>query len=80
MNWVVVVLFATIGGDVFVFNKPTFETREECMAALVDPESRDAMVIRLVEEYKRFMPIQLVNCITEEKAQEIIELYTKTEI
>ena len=33
MKWVVIVLFATGQGDMFAFNKPKFDTKDECMTA-----------------------------------------------
>lgn len=63
MSWAVVVLFATMAGDIYIFTEPTFETRDECMAALYDPNSRNNMLKKLVMEYGRPMPIQAVNCL-----------------
>ena len=34
MNWLIVVVFATGLGDLYVFTNPTFETRQECLAEL----------------------------------------------
>ena len=51
MMWVVVVLFATMQGDMYVFTEPTFDTREECMVALSDNTQRDKIIIKLIEDY-----------------------------
>ena len=37
MNWLIVVVFATGLGDLYVFTNPTFETRQECMMTVADP-------------------------------------------
>ena len=39
MNWLVVVLFATMAGDVYIFTTPKFETRQECMRTLTHPDT-----------------------------------------
>ena len=73
MKWVVIVLFATGQGDVFVFNKPQFNTRDECMTALLNPVNREKMLIRLLEEYGKPMPIELVNCVDYEKVMNVLQ-------
>lgn len=73
MKWVVIVLFATGQGDLFIFNKPQFNTRDECLAALLNPVDREKMLIRLLEEYGKPMPIELVNCVDYEKVMNILQ-------
>jgi len=73
MKWVVIVLFATGQGDMFVFNKPKFDTKDECMTALVNPVNREKMLIRLLQEYGEPIPIQMVNCVEYEKLMNILE-------
>jgi hypothetical protein len=73
MNWLVVVLFATLAGDVYIFYEPKFETRDECMATLYNKEDQQRYIQKLVEEYKRAMPIQMVNCLQEDVINEILE-------
>ena len=76
MNWLVVVVFATLAGDVYIFNDPAWETREECMASLTDPEMQPNYIAKLVLEYGKAMPIQFVNCLSEEQIDEILMGYT----
>jgi hypothetical protein len=73
MNWLVVVMFATLAGDLYVFTEPSFSTREECMSRLTDPASIEKMTRKLLEEYGRVMPIHLVNCIEEQEFKKILE-------
>ncbi len=80
MNWLVVVVFATLHGDVYIFNEPAWETREECMASLIDPEIQPNYIAKLVLEYGKPMPIQLINCLSEEQIKEILKQYTGTNI
>ena len=37
MNWLIVVVFATMAGDVYIFTDPKFETREACMSSIQNP-------------------------------------------
>lgn len=78
MSWAVVVLFATMAGDIYIFTEPTFETRDQCMAQLYDPTSRDNMVKKLVEEYGRPMPIQAVNCLQTSEIKRLLNQQQET--
>ena len=73
MNWMVVVLFATMMGDFYVFTTPTFDTREKCMEALNDPLQRLMIARKLNEEYGRPMPIRLANCLEEQELKKILQ-------
>ena len=65
MKWFIIVLFYTIHGDIYVFTDPTFATREECIAAVKDPQNVPAYSQKLVLEYGRLLPIQAINCVNE---------------
>ena len=58
MNWLVVVLFATMAGDVYIFTTPKFETRQECMRTLTS-DTIAAYTQKLASEYGRQMPNQI---------------------
>lgn len=73
MTWMIVVLFQTITGDVYIFTDPTFETREACMASVYNPEDQKRYVAKLTHEYGRVMPILAVNCLEKDTIQEILE-------
>lgn len=75
MNWLVVVIFATLAGDIYIFENPVWETREECMASLIDPEMQPNYVAKLYQEYGKAMPIQMVNCLSEDTINDILEDY-----
>lgn len=74
MKWFVVIIFNTLAGDIFVFNEPSFDTRDECMITLV--QSRDAILQKLILEYGEPMPIEAVNCVR----QDVIEKALKDEV
>ena len=46
MTFVIVILFATMG-DLYVFTKHTFETRNECMEFLLKEESKELILSKL---------------------------------
>tara|TARA_B100001287_G_scaffold136957_1_gene115273 strand:+ start:3442 stop:3684 length:243 start_codon:yes stop_codon:yes gene_type:complete len=72
MNWLIVVLFATGLGDMYIFTEPTFETRQECMLTLTDPYHIRNYTRKLASEYDEPMPIELINCIEEETLKRIL--------
>ncbi len=72
MKWVIVVLFYTIHGDIYVFTEPTFDTREECIAAVKDTQNVPAYSRKLVLEYGRLLPIQAINCVNETVVNKIM--------
>ena len=73
MKWVIVVLLATMGGDIYVFTKPTFDTKQECVTSIKDPEKIPEYSKKLVMEYGRLMPIRSVGCIEETDLKRILE-------
>jgi hypothetical protein len=75
MNWLIVVVFATMAGDVYIFTDPKFDTKEACMASIKDPQAQVGYIEKLVEEYQRQMPIHMVNCLQEDVINEILEKY-----
>jgi len=74
VKWFVVIIFNTLAGDIFVFNEPSFDTREKCMITLI--QSRDAILQKLLLEYGEPMPIEAVNCVR----QDVIEKVLKDEV
>ena len=78
MKWLVVVVFATVGGDVYIFNTPEFDTQEECRYSLkVDAQD---YIQKLIIEYGGFMPVLAVDCLTEDTIQEILDSQQDTDI
>ena len=71
MTWMIVVIFATLAGDVYIFTDPTFETREACMESVIS--EKEVLLQKLFLEYGRIMPIRGVNCLEEETIKEILE-------
>ncbi len=70
-----VVIFATTQGDVYIFKKPTFESREQCIASVKNPEDQQKYISKLIEEYGRVMPIHGINCLEEDELKAIMKEY-----
>jgi len=73
MNWLIVVVFATMTGDVYIFTDPKFDTREECVASIKDPNMVPVYSKKLVMEYGRLLPILGLNCLQEDEIKKIIQ-------
>lgn len=71
MQWLIVVLFATIQGDVYIFTKPTFDTQQECIASINNKTDQQRYIKQLVEVYKKPMPIAKVNCLSKDVIEDI---------
>ena len=72
MTWMIVVLFQTLAGDVYIFTDPTFETRDACMASIYNKEDQKRYVAKLTHEYGRVMPNLAVNCLEKDAIKEIL--------
>lgn len=72
MQWLIVVVFATLTGDVYIFEKPTFDTYDECIGSVTDPEQAPRYVMKLLEEYGRPMPIKSLDCMDEDTIDQIL--------
>jgi len=75
MKWLMVVIFATTQGDVYIFKKPTFESREQCIASVKNPKDQQKYISKLIEEYGRVMPIHGINCLEEDELKAIMKEY-----
>lgn len=73
MKWLVVVLFATPGQDLYIFTDPTFETKQECETSIRDPEQVPKYIKKLSQEYLHLPPIRAVGCIEEQEMKKIME-------
>ena len=71
MKWFVVIIFNTVPGDIFIFHEPEFKSREECLVTLW--ESREAVKQKLLMEYGEPMPIEAVNCLSEEVIKKVLK-------
>ena len=75
MQWFIFVIFASMtpdGSDSYLFIEPTFETREECIGSITDPEAVPLYVQRLYLEYGYPVPIEGVQCIDFDSAKRIL--------
>ena len=75
MKWLMVVIFATTAGDVYVFKKPKFDSREACIASVKNPEDQKRYITKLVQEYGQLLPIHGINCLDEETIKDIFKQY-----
>ena len=75
MKWLMVVIFATTQGDVYIFKKPTFESREQCIASVKNPEDQQKYISKLIEEYGRVMARHGINCLEEDELKAIMKEY-----
>jgi len=73
MKWLIVVIFANVQGDLYIFTDPTFDTREVCMQSINDKEDQKKYVRKLVLEYGKVMPIRGINCLQEDTIRQILE-------
>ena len=72
MKWLIVVVFYTMQGDIYIFTDPTFDTKEECVASIKDPAMVPVYSKKLVLEYGRLLPIQAISCLEEKTIDNII--------
>lgn len=77
MKWLVVVVFANIMGDVYIFTEPSFDSHQECYATLTQPQEIKKYTQKLVEEYGSLIPIKAVNCLSEKQIEEILKSLDK---
>tara|TARA_B100000902_G_C27249015_1_gene884219 strand:- start:1260 stop:1508 length:249 start_codon:yes stop_codon:yes gene_type:complete len=77
MKWLVVVVFANIMGDVYIFTEPSFDSHKECYATLTQPEEIKKYTQKLVEEYGGLIPIKAVNCLSEKEIENILKSLDK---
>ena len=73
MNWLIVVVFATMAGDVYIFTDPKFDTRQQCMDSVRSTEDQQGYIRQLMREYGEVMPIAGVNCLQEDTIREIMK-------
>jgi len=73
MKWLVVVMFATMQNDIYIFTDPSFETREACYATLTKEEHIYKYTTKLFQEYGKPMPVLAVNCLQENTIEEILQ-------
>ena len=73
MNWLIVVIFATVTGDVYIFTDPKFDTRQQCLDSVRSTEDSQGYIRQLMREYGEVMPIAGINCLQEYTIKEILE-------
>ncbi len=73
MKFVIVLLFATGLGDIYVFTEPSFTTQTECTDFLNRQESRTLIYTKILQEYGEPLPIEMVSCMEWNKFTRIVE-------
>lgn len=72
MQWLVLVIFMQPSDGFYVFTTPSFETKDECMASVTDPQQIPQYVEKIWEDYGGPVRVKGVTCITKDDLQEII--------
>ena len=80
MKWLIVVLFATMEGDMYVFTDPHFATEQACREFIMDRQQIPNLVEKLLKEYGQPMPVQAVNCLEEENLNNILSGLLETKV
>ena len=73
MNWLIVVVFATMAGDVYIFTDPKFDTRQQCLDSVRSTVDQQGYIRQLMREYGEVLPIQGIHCLQEDVINEILE-------
>jgi len=77
MNWLIVVFFAGVypdgTQDSYIFEKPSFQTKEACVVAANDPVKIRVFVKKIIEDIG-YRDVHKVVCSTEKQIKEILEL------
>ena len=73
MKWLIVVVFATMQGDVYIFTEPKFDTRQQCLDSVRSTEDKKGYIKQLLKEYGEVIPIAGINCLQEDVINEILE-------
>ncbi len=77
MNWLIVVFFTGVypdgTQDSYIFEKPSYETKEACVIAANDPDKIRVFVKAIIDDigYKK---VHKVVCSTEKQIKEVLEL------
>lgn len=77
-EWFIVVIFAittpdiNAGRDMYVFTQPTYNSADQCLADITDPENVPDLVQKLYMEYGSFKPIEGVVCATKDEIENAI--------
>lgn len=80
MKWLIVILFATVEGDIYVFENPSFETEKACREFIMDRQQVPNLTQKLLEEYGKHMPIMAVNCLEEQNLKNILSGLQETKV
>lgn len=67
MKWfIVVILLHADDYPLYAFTEPTFESREECLDSIVNPDHIPRYVAKLISEYGYMPALEGINCVNED--------------
>ena len=82
MDWLIVVFFMGVYPDgtmdSYIFERPSFQTKEECVIAANDPDKIRIFVQKIISDIG-YKDIYKVVCSTENRIKEVLELSKGTE-
>ena len=80
MKWFILVLFFN-QGDPYVFTKPTFDSEEQCVGSITDPQFFPTLVEKLIQDYEGQMnKIEHVFCIDKNQLKILLEYRNTQEV
>jgi|14BtaG_2_1085337.scaffolds.fasta_scaffold00039_47 hypothetical protein len=73
MKWFILVLFFN-QGDPYIFTKPTFDSEDQCIGSITDPQFYPTLVEKLIQDYEgRMEKIEHVFCIDKNQLKILLE-------
>ena len=80
MKWVILVLFFN-QGDPYVFTKPTFDSEDQCVGSITDPQFYPTLVEKLIQEYEgKINKIEHVFCIDKNQLKILLDYRNTQEV
>ncbi len=73
MKWFILVLFFN-QGDPYIFTKPTFDSEDQCIGTITDPQFYPSLIEQLIQDYEgRMEKIDHVFCIDKNQLKILLE-------
>jgi hypothetical protein len=80
MKWFILVLFFN-QGDPYVFTKPTFDSEDQCVGSITDPQFYPTLVEKLIQEYEgKINKIEHVFCIDKNQLKILLDYRNTQEV
>ena len=71
MKWFILVIFLQ-QPNIYVFTDPTFESEDQCVGSITDPQFYPTLVAKLIQEYQQPFSIRNVLCIDEKELKDVL--------